>query len=487
MTDCSICCETFNKSKHSPIGCSNGACDIVACRTCVQTYILGEAPHEPACMGCKEVWSTEFLTANMTKTFVSKEIKAITSQRLFEQEQMRFPETQQRMVQDRTWKAYNVANRKMLSCQREIHKQVKRISETFGDEFMNVMQTITELKDTELDLISEERRLYTERDLTIPIGGGKNEKAAFLKACCRDECRGFLSRAWKCGVCELYSCSQCHEAKDEDHECDPDTVATVRLLKNDSKPCPKCACLITKIDGCDHMWCTNCNTGFSWRSGLELDNGRQTNPLYYAFMRRTQGSVPRTIGDNGGCQAEDSRLPEDWRFRGLYDWLLHQGRHSTISRIAMYIEVVRHVGIIEVRRNFFTADDNVPLRERYLMGKMTKKSFVQTITTRRNKEKVKETCLNTLRTFMHLSSERLNAMVRLSRLHVLNDGPYIDKLAEIDHIVKMTNETFDTIAQTYSRKYYMHIGMSEGPEVPHLLLSDNNGPRYASTAALTQT
>ncbi len=92
-----------------------------------------------------------------------------------------------------------------------------------------------------------------------------------------------------------------------------------------------------------------------------------------------------------------------------------------------------------------------------------------------------------MRTFPHRSSERLNAMGRLSRLHMLNDGPYIEKLAEIDHIVKMTNETFDTIAQTYSRKYYMHIGMSEGPEVPHLLLSDNNGPRYASTAALTQT
>ena len=155
MPDCSICCETFNKSKHSSIGCSNDACDIEVCRTCVQTYILGEAPHEPACMGCKEVWPAEFLTANMTKAFVSKEIKAITNQRLFEQEQMRFPETQERIVQDRAQKAYAAAQSKYFNCTRLIKYNAKRIPETFGDAFRVIMSDLTKLKEEELELIAE--------------------------------------------------------------------------------------------------------------------------------------------------------------------------------------------------------------------------------------------------------------------------------------------------------------------------------------------
>ena len=490
MPDCSICCETFNKSKHSSIGCSNDACDIEVCRTCVQTYILGEAPHEPACMGCKEVWPAEFLTANMTKTFVSKEIKAITNQRLFEQEQMRFPETQERMVLNRAQKAFDLVRSKSRKCQQLITRKAKRIPVVFGDDFLALMGEIVKLKDEELELYAQEVTTEAELNLVRPSGTAKKtNKAPFVKGCCRDECRGFLSKSWKCGVCELYSCSQCHEAKDEDHECDPDTVATVSLLKQDSKPCPKCACLITKIAGCDHMWCTNCNTGFSWRSGLELDNSRQTNPLYYEFMRRTQGNVPRTIGDNGGC-LQGRTIPNPWNYQRLVNWLHVQGEFYATARISMYIEAVRHVHITETRR--FAADDNEPLRVRYLTGKMTKKSFLQTITTRQNKAEVKETCRNTLQTFVDLSCERMNAMQVMFHSNVRVKREYVEKLEEIDNIVKMTNETFDKIAETFSRKYYYNMKMISGPSLQgqgrsvHLQLSDDNGPRYISNAGCRQ-
>jgi len=60
-----------------------------------------------------------------------------------------------------------------------------------------------------------------------------------------------LSTRWKCGLCDKYTCTECHELKsDDDHTCDPNNVATAKLLSSDTKGCPTCQTSIYKIDGC---------------------------------------------------------------------------------------------------------------------------------------------------------------------------------------------------------------------------------------------
>ena len=88
--------------------------------------------------------------------------------------------------------------------------------------------------------------------------------------CPREECRGFLSTQYKCEICKFHTCPHCLEVigeSKEGHECDPDTVATAEAIKAQSKPCPKCGTRISKISGCDQMWCISCHTAFSWRTG----------------------------------------------------------------------------------------------------------------------------------------------------------------------------------------------------------------------------
>lgn len=83
----------------------------------------------------------------------------------------------------------------------------------------------------------------------------KKPKTAFVRACPSGDCRGFLSSAWKCGTCEGWACSNCHEyiGKDKNktvHVCHPDQIASARMLEKETKPCPKCASAIFKISGC---------------------------------------------------------------------------------------------------------------------------------------------------------------------------------------------------------------------------------------------
>jgi ribosomal protein S27AE len=127
----------------------------------------------------------------------------------------------------------------------------------------------------------------------------ENEKRQFVRACPVEDCRGFLSTVWKCGVCENWTCPECHEVKGVDknaaHTCDPNNIATAQLLARDSRNCPKCAALIFKINGCDQMYCTQCHTAFSWRSG-RIETGAIHNPHYYEYMR-ARGTLPRNPGD----------------------------------------------------------------------------------------------------------------------------------------------------------------------------------------------
>ena len=119
-------------------------------------------------------------------------------------------------------------------------------------------------------------------------------KETFHRKCSVENCRGYLSSDWKCGLCSSSTCKDCHLEKKEGHICNKELVATISFLEEDTKPCPKCSTPIHKIDGCDQMWCTICHTAFSWRRGtIET---RIHNPHYYEWLRNG-GETPRNDGD----------------------------------------------------------------------------------------------------------------------------------------------------------------------------------------------
>ena len=150
-------------------------------------------------------------------------------------------------------------------------------------------------------------------------GGNVSSKSTYNGHTCSDpNCRGLLNSEWKCATCEKYTCSECHVLKNNHHVCKPEDVETAKLLASDTKPCPKCRVPIYKIMGCDQMWCTECHTAFSWRTGnIET---RIHNPHFYEYQRRiNNGQAPRNYGD-----MECGRTIEGHDGRNLYLYMMQQ-------------------------------------------------------------------------------------------------------------------------------------------------------------------
>ncbi|NBV77911.1 hypothetical protein EBR66_07130 [bacterium] len=172
------------------------------------------------------------------------------------------------------------------------------------------------------------------RNMYDGIEAGDRQKREFIMKCADEECRGFLSTAYKCGTCEKWTCPDCLVVigleKDATHICDANTVESAKAIKAETRGCPKCATRIFKIDGCDQMWCVmeGCGTAFSWNTG-QIATGKVHNPHYYEWLRRTGGTAPREVGDIpcGGLPSVYDMMSSLWVHDESYHTLLETHRN----------------------------------------------------------------------------------------------------------------------------------------------------------------
>ena len=276
-TSCMICCENYNKSNHALVCCPNKECAHEACKECIRTYLLGKtiAPH---CMSCKQAWSNYFMVMNLNKTFVDTTYMDHRGVMLMDREKSKMPDTMNAV--------HNYVKGEELDKEaQELDKEIVAISKKLRD--------LSRAKNEKIALSNE-------------LKSGKKsvseERKKFIMPCPCDDCRGFLSSAYKCEACKNHACSKCLEVlgpnpNHVEHVCDQDAVKTTELIKNTTKACPKCGERISKIEGCDQMWCVSCHGAFSWKTGLE-DNGVVHNPHYYQYQRQVNnGNAPRNPGD----------------------------------------------------------------------------------------------------------------------------------------------------------------------------------------------
>ncbi len=332
MEDCGICLDAFNKKQRKRIQCAY--CSGAYCRACVQRYLLDDTATEPRCPNaeCRLGWSDDFLSETMTKSWLLNEYKKHREKILIDLERVRLPETQEDAGRYIKAKAFNDPISKQIQ---EHQKQLNalpewnRVNEAYKKYYSASrsqpdFQTILEemkaatkaLKDAQRPHTTVIRNLTTAEYITNKrivdafgvqrVMGTRTEQPrsawTFVMKCPVQTCEGFVGMNWKCGLCEVEVCKDCREVKNEteEHVCDPEKILTAQAIQKEAKPCPKCAAQISKIDGCDQMWCTQCQTAFSWRTG-EIEQSRVHNPHYYEWMRRNSGGPAPPAPENLEC------------------------------------------------------------------------------------------------------------------------------------------------------------------------------------------
>lgn len=420
INNCIICDYSLNNSTRLPIACPY--CNFTSCRTCCETYVLGETSSKCMNPQCNREWTRQFISSKFTNLFVTKKLKKRREEILFDIERSLLPATQ---------------------------PLVERIVKT-----EQVTNQIKDLRDKiyalNLQKYELQGQLYRLNSTTAPT-----ERAEFVRACPDSDCRGFLSTQWKCGLCEKWSCPDCHEVKghhrDEHHECNPDVLATARLLSNDTKPCPNCRSGIFKIDGCDQMWCTQCHTAFNWRTGRI--EAQVHNPHYFEWLRRNGNDVPRNPLDNP-CQRDithqnytrinnllQNRFPHDFLSKPCTLYMEKLVRNIVHMR---YVILPRYEVLNRERRNEY-------LRIQYMRNFIDQNKFKTTL--QRNEKKYEKH--REIRNILDvLKSTVTDIILRFDAY--LEGNPTgnfsVTILEEIDPIVDYANNCLSDISKVYTSK-----------------------------------
>ncbi|MDB4769399.1 hypothetical protein OAG24_00390 [bacterium] len=368
--ECSICCEDFTKINNYFV------CDLCPedqvqkiCYICVKRYILSSV-QEAHCMICKKVWSQKFLYSNFKKSWIDKDYRRHYKSIIFELEKAKLPETLMRLpeIKARIQRQIDLRDIDIYANLLEYEYTyklgaIKQKQSNYPSRFFTFDSHTKEsdIKD-ELEInrciIAREReklfdeRLFDEKSpeqIRLPI-----------QPCPSGECDGLIeSISYSCVKCEVKICKKCRVIKAEKHKCNSEDIETVKLLKSDTKGCPKCARPIFKISGCDQMYCVECQTAFSWNTGT-IETGLVHNPHYYQYMRDNQGFVPRHAGDNP-CQ--------EGRLRHIYEYHRDVQNHKYIGEYHRLATEISAFTIPQLRRACEVKNVTLDsLREKFALG-----------------------------------------------------------------------------------------------------------------------
>jgi len=340
MTHCQVCTDPYTKDTRKRIACA--ACSYDACTRCVKTFLIS-TPAEPNCMNCHVPWNREFLDQHLTKSWREGDLKAHRANLLFDRERSLLPATQEAVTIELQKRAYAAEIEELCEKERVLRHDL------------------------------EMRQYYIRHGRHHTDGTEAKEKRQFVAACPTADCRGFLSTGYTCGTCRGQFCAACREPKVEGHECDPALVATIEAIVKDSRPCPNCGMAISKVSGCDQMYCTSCDTAYSYQTG-KVVTGVIHNPHYFERMKKLHGPP----GDVPGCNGWPpfSNLPYKVRANDFLRSIYQSARH------------LEQVGLREYPTHAVPTD-NTDLRVRYLLKELTEARF-KMLVQQRDRKRQKE-------------------------------------------------------------------------------------------------
>ena len=474
--ECPICCEYYNKSVHTSVTCEYGDCKFTACKKCVRHYLL-ETTTDPSCMNCKKAWSQNFMVLNLNRSFVTTEYKKHRSSRLLEVEISKLPEAME--IVER-YKRSDEIIKEAKAMQPEIdvfNKEINNINETYTKEYNALLKKrnkkMADVSVKKGKLVQEQDKIYRYAyEVRTNKKYEKGDKKRFIMSCPHAECRGFLSTQYKCGLCDRHTCPKCNEViglnKNVEHICNEENVKSAELIKKDTKPCPSCGTRISKIDGCDQMWCTECHNAFNWKTG-KIDNGVVHNPHYYQYQRNNNTVMPRAPGDvvcGGLC---DYQVMHNLIIKKLIIDTVTEHRDPTARRqtrnVYKYPELVReipsihqllnHIAFVtipDMRRKIAELEDCEDYRVQYLMAEITKDELEKMVCKADDDRRKQVELIHIYELFNTVGIETFANLVNSNLTGSEFHEYLLTRVNELRNLRDYCNSQFSTISLTYNRK-----------------------------------
>ena len=399
---CPICIEKYTKTKHFKVECFN--CDFTACRKCIRYFVINSSNNHVNCMSCKTAWNDKYISKALLPAFFKKDYKIHTNKNSIEEQLALLPDTQphvERIIErekamDEDAKIYCIKlniNKYINSYKKskisvfiqEIRiENKKKIDDKYQEELKkprnirmkkpNIAKMFYENKDEintkasnrfnkYLEDINEDNKKYIEDSIKlnelekreIKLRKIIYEKTTVVKSiynrpCSNSTCNGMLKTDSNlCSICDHITCSKCLQPYNKtikDHSCNEDDIKTAKLLKKDTKYCPKCNFGITKISGCDVMFCTQCNTSFNWKT-MEILTKNLHNPHYLEYLRRA-GTQRQRDNVVNNCIANPTITDFDTnRFNNIrnfcYDIRVFRPFRTIMDRGIISIQYILHI------------------------------------------------------------------------------------------------------------------------------------------------
>jgi hypothetical protein len=299
---CNICTEDYNKLRIR-ITCPVDECSYECCRYCLREYLLGKS-ETAHCPDCIREYPRTFAVVSLGKSWYGTAYKVSRRNAILARELLLLPEAAQHIAPFRERVDATAAEATARQAVRDALAALRTVRLSYGE--------------------ARYRRISAMH--AVP----KDDAPPFRHPCPADGCQGFVSSQWKCGVCEMWSCSKCREMVGADktmpHECDPNTLASVELIKTSSRPCPKCKVPVEHTSGCRQMYCTQCGCWWDYNTG-QIDKGTfRHNPHYFAMI--DAGTAPLEANDPDG---------EECTLGTLTPTRLRRLQHTLLSNISRHI------------------------------------------------------------------------------------------------------------------------------------------------------
>lgn len=368
-------------------------CNYSTCGKCFK-YGITQDIKDPVCLNCKKLINIEFILENSETEWLYESFLPHLGKILVEKEKALLPYTQEEVSKIL----------KIKDIQRQIRNlpSDKKLKSMFSGEVYLIEKN---KKDLEKMSLRNKISNYNQKEK-------KSKVIELIAKCCVKNCKGYINKNFICGTCEVKVCSGCFVEEKENHKCKTEDLQLRDLLKTHSKPCPQCYIPIIKAGGCDQMWCTNCNTAFSWNNGT-IETGVVHNPHYYEWLSNSAEQVPNL--ENIAC----GELP---RMRDILTILRQKNAHyKTVEKIQKVHRLRVHTEHVIIPRDLAEdrVKDNIDLRVKFLLDEITEKQWINTLLNRERKRMKNRAYRQVLQLFITVITDLFRRLIVEKNIAIL--------------------------------------------------------------------